>query len=115
MVTILVSGQHRTWKTYRWIHVCKFCRKALVRGISKAMDDEQFEELEVKIGGKIVEGCHILNDKVYFPDLLEPTIEVVKKQYFFGLIKTEKTVKIPGCFYLEVKVKYLDMEGPVYS
>ncbi len=79
------------------------------------MNDKKFEKLEVKLNGQVIKGCLIKNDKIYFPDTLKPKVEIVKKQYLFGLIKTEKTVRIPGCFYLQIKIKYLDMEGPIYS
>lgn len=115
MVTILVSGQYRTWNSYREINVWKFCRKAFVSGLSNAVEDEKFDKMEVKVNGKQIHSFKILNDKIYFKSILRPKIEIVKKRYLFGLIKFYRLASTPRLFQLSIKITYKDLEGPVYS
>ncbi len=115
MTTIYISGKHRTWSSRRWIPVWKFCRRAKVRGISKAMEDENFDKIEIIVNGKPTKYLKIMNDRIYFKSILRPKIEMVKKRYLFGLINRDHLVNTPRSFLLEIKITYKDMEGPVIS
>lgn len=69
-VTLFYSGQYRKWNGQRVINVCKFARKARIKGLRDALADDKLSKVEVRIDNVEVRDWSHKNDDLLFPQVL---------------------------------------------
>lgn len=102
------SGMYKKRYFGRRVHVWKYCRRVLIRGLHSAMNSGTIAKMTVIVNGETTERYNVHHDKIVFWDLLEPKTEEMKLWIF------RWNVRVPTEYRIQVNILFEELEPARY-